>query len=157
MAENENIVVAMDEEGGIGKDGSIPWNFPNDLALFRLLTYGKTLVVGRKTYEDMGPLENRRIYVLSESGDFDSSPNDVHQVKSREALHFKAQEQVWIAGGESVYEQFIGKSENIYLSRVPGTYDCDTFFPKEKLDDYRLVSAVSLEGFDLCRYKFNRS
>lgn len=153
MAENENIIVAMDEEGGIGKNGSIPWNLSNDLALFRFLTYGKTLAVGRKTYENMGPLENRRIYVLSESGNFDASPKDVHWVQNRENMHFKAQGPIWVAGGESIYKQFIGESENVYLSQIPGTYDCDTFFPKEKLNDYRLVSTVSMKGFDLCRYE----
>lgn len=149
QAKGTNIIAAVDEEGGIGKDGKIPWKIAEDMYLFRLLTYGYNLLVGRKTYESMGPLEGRQFYVLSESGDFDNSPPNIHWIQDLQGMKVPT----WIAGGESVYKQFIGKAENVYLSRIPGTYDCDTFFPEEGLSEYDRVSEVQVKNFTLQRYQ----
>ena len=150
-----NIIAAVDNEGGIGKNGSIPWRKQNDLRMFRLLTYGKTMMVGRRTYENMGPLDGRRVYVLSESGNFDYSPDNVLWVRGPEAVHL-VDEEVWIAGGASVYQRFIGEAKNVYLSRIPGNYNCDTFFPEDELEEnYEPISKVEVHGFDLWRYTLN--
>ena len=66
-----NMIVAHDTNRAIGKDGTIPWHIPDDLKFFKTMTVGKTVVMGRKTFESMGckPLPDRKNIVLSRNID----------------------------------------------------------------------------------------
>ena len=70
------LIAAIDVDGGIGKDGYMPWHYPEDLKLFMKLTIGNTIVMGRKTFEGMfdrgkAPLKNRQnIIVTSQAADY---------------------------------------------------------------------------------------
>ncbi len=66
-----SLIVAMDRRGGIAKNGQVPWRLSADLKLFKRLTQGHTLLVGRKTYESMGRnLPGRRMLILTHQSDF---------------------------------------------------------------------------------------
>ena len=153
------LIVAMDDSGGIGKNGQIPWRCSSDLRHFSQLTRGNIVVMGRKTWESIGskPLPCRINCVLS-SQDMETpkithprynsdciKPKVATQVvfsKNIDALiewlkqHNNNTKMVWIIGGTEIYRQFMERNliSELHISRFPGTFECDTFFPCALMD-----------------------
>ena len=132
----------MAENRVIGKDNRLPWHFSADLKNFKAITLGQTLIMGRKTYESIGkPLPGRSNFVLTRSAvtvcQQDVAPRDLPPLTD---LRFftsldKALEAVktpiaFIMGGADLYSQTIDRVDGIYLTRVPGTYEGDAFYPE---------------------------
>ncbi len=143
-----SIIVACDEQGGIGKGGALPWHIPSDLKHFKEVTtapYGaaqNVVMMGRKTWESI-PEKFRplplRLNVVITSQDNYALPAGVVQVDSLEsglnAFCNTAREDVgavFVVGGAQVYAEAIKHPlcERIYLTRVYGTFRCDVFFPE---------------------------
>jgi dihydrofolate reductase len=164
---DSNVIVAVDEERGIGRGGEMPWSVPADYQFFKTMTYGGTVVVGRKTFENTGALPGRHFLVLTsdeskEDRDLGEDRNGYHTtvrfVHSFAEVQLRAMscpKPIWIAGGQSVYEHYVGKSKNLYISRIPGTHDCDRFFPEPT--EYSKIGVVPSEGFKFTRYALPRS
>jgi dihydrofolate reductase len=149
------IIAAVDEEGGMGKDGDLPWTIRNDLSFFRFMTIGDTVVMGRKTFENTGKLPNRRMAVLTSQEDYDKGDLQAHSTGGVK-LYVSPMQTVWIGGGKSVYEQYLGNADEVVLSHVDGTYDCDMFFPMNRLDqNYEKNAEFEAEGFTVSRYKLS--
>lgn len=142
------LVAAVAENNVIGDDGSIPWHIPHDLERFRDMTTGNPVIMGRRTFASIinrngHPLPDRDTIVLTthhrnhiDTGDADNG-GDVHVATSIDAAVDAARRlgsgTVYVAGGESVYRQFIDIADRIELTRVHATYDGDAEFPT--LDD----------------------
>lgn len=123
-----NIIVAADEQSGIGKNNSLPWHLSADLKHFKLLTSGHSIIMGRKTYESIGkPLANRRNIVVTRQNDFQLAGTQV--VNSFEdALEIcKSEEEVFVIGGAELFKQAIPQARIIYLTRIHHAFDADTF------------------------------
>lgn len=126
-----NLIVAVDENYGIGKNGSIPWYNTKDLQFFRKTTLNSTIVMGRKTFESIGkPLPKRRNIVLTTH----YLENSVEQYDSFEKIEFSENETIFIIGGESIYKYALNNLniDRIYLSKIKGSFDCDRFFNFDK-------------------------
>lgn len=129
-----SLVVAADMQGGIGKDNLLPWHFPEDLKRFKELTMGHTIIVGRKTHESIGrPLPGRTTIVLSRNpvkaeGVF-SATSWEEALKLAEKFCKTSLEEVFVIGGSHVYEQALSFADRIYLTKIPGVFKCDAFFP----------------------------
>lgn len=149
------IVVAVDEERGIGRSGGLPWRIPADMAFFRTLTQGagdtaaaNAVIMGRATWDSIPerfrPLPGRYNIVLSRRG-LGAVPAGVSVVGSlAEALTAAAASpRVFVIGGAQIYREALAhpECETLYLTRVNGTHDCDTFFPPWE-NDYRLVETL---------------
>lgn len=130
------IIVGMDEENGIGKDGGIPWHYSEDMKHFRDETTGHTVLMGRTTFnslpDDYRPLPDRETVVLTRSG-LKEEYGSVEEASSLEEAYDKADSPLYIAGGSSVYSQTIDDAERLIVTRIPGIHDCDSFFPE--IDD----------------------
>ncbi len=128
-----SLMVAMDEEQGIGKDNQLPWHLPGDLKNFKKITMGHHLILGRKTFESIGrALPGRTMLVLTsapqepqENLRFFSSISEATQF-AREA----GEEEVFIIGGANIYHQTLELADRIYLTQVQTIVDADAFFPK---------------------------
>lgn len=125
------IIVAMDEQRGIGKDNQLLWHLPKDLKHFKELTSGHPVIMGRKTYESIGkPLPNRTNIVVSRKNDwFEEGILIVGSLK--EAIKFakKIDENIFIIGGGKIYEQTIELADKLEITLVETTQNADTFFP----------------------------
>lgn len=136
-----SMIVAVDRNNAIGKNNELPWRLPADLANFKALTMGKSLILGRKTWDSLGrkPLPGRDHYVITrrvddltvEGGD----PKQVVGMSSiKEALlccREEGVEEVFIIGGAEIYHQTIKDVDRIYLSRVDIAVEgADAFFPE---------------------------
>jgi dihydrofolate reductase len=141
IRDNFAIIVAMDKNRVIGKEGEMPWDIPEDLKNFRRLTMGNVIVMGRKTHESIGTvLDGRENVVLSRNQDYDSEDitllTSVDQVLER----FSGEDRkVYIIGGGEIYRQFLPHVANLYITFIEHQFDGDTYFPKIDGSEWRLV------------------
>jgi len=125
------FVAAMTDPGRvIGKDRTLPWSLPADLAHFRRVTVGKPVVMGRRVYEDLGrPLPGRQNIVLSRDPAF-SAEGCVVVPTPLAALEAAGQAaEVMVIGGAQVYRAYLEEVTCLYLTRIYAPYPGDTFFP----------------------------
>lgn len=122
-----SFVVAMSENRAIGYNNQLPWHLPNDLKHFKALTIGKTIIMGRKTYDSIGKaLPGRTNVILSSNATLQIPDcqviNDIHQIPDSNA-------ELMIIGGATLYEQFLDTVSTIYLTKVHANILGDKFFP----------------------------
>ncbi|WP_436925221.1 dihydrofolate reductase [Halosimplex amylolyticum] len=156
------LVAAVAENDVIGADGEMPWHYPEDLAHFKETTMGHPVIMGRVTYESIsaqlgGPLPGRTNVVLTRSGV--DAPEEVVQVESVEAAVEAAAgtggATAFVAGGATVYEQFLPRADRLVLTEVPGEPDGDTFFPEWERGDWTEVERR--EAGDLAFVTYERA
>lgn len=127
-----SLIVAADEQNGIGKHNQLLCHLPADLKYFRLTTTGHHIVMGRKTYESVGrPLPNRTNIVVSRNADL-AIEGCVVKTSLDEAIAFARsnnETELFITGGGIIFEQALPVTNRIYLTRIHHTFDADTFFP----------------------------
>ncbi len=125
------IVVAVDEENGIGKNNQLLWHLPADLKHFKSITTGHPVVMGRKTFESIGrPLPNRRNVVISRQQGL--RIEGVEVVNSLAAAYALLADEnlVFIIGGAQIYREAIQDVEKIHLTKVHHRFEADAFFPE---------------------------
>jgi dihydrofolate reductase len=126
-----SLVAAMSENRVIGTMGGLPWRLPRDLQHFKRLTVDHTVIMGRKTYDEVKrPLANRRNVVITRKPDF--RPHGVTVVPSlEEALALGATEdEVFVVGGGEIYRLALPRADRIYLTIVHAVVEGDTYFPE---------------------------
>ena len=132
-----SLVVAVADNGVIGRDGRLPWRLPDDMKHFRNVTLGKPLLMGRRTFESIGkPLAGRRNLVLSHGATL--AVADVETVHSlQQALALVGDQELCVIGGAAVYELALPSASRIYLTQVHGTPEGDTCFPLSALGEWQ--------------------
>ncbi len=133
-----SIIVAIDKNFLIGNGDTLPWRFQEDLLYFKKKTMGRFVVMGQRTYSGIkSPLSGRNIIVLSQDKSF--SPKNVIVARSiKEALSI-AEGEVMVAGGRSVYEQFLKIADRIYLTTIDDQYKGDIYFPQFNRDEWIVI------------------
>ena len=127
------LIAACSKNRAIGKDNKLLWHLPNDLKRFKRLTTGKTVVMGRKTFESIGkPLPNRKNIVLTTNKDLLIEGCEV--ITSISELNLI--EDIVIIGGEQIYKLFIDLADIIELTLIDKYFDGDAFFPEIDLDKF---------------------
>lgn len=124
-------IVAHDNQFLIGKNGSLPWHVPEDLALFKQTTLNHALVMGRKTMQSLKkPLPNRFTYVLSNNPNYDYIHKNVEVIRDIEPLieRYKESEDIlFVCGGAEIYRLFLPYCSAIYASVMREDYEGDTY------------------------------
>jgi dihydrofolate reductase len=126
-----SILVAVAENGVIGREGRLPWHLPDDLRRFKRLTTGHAIVMGRRTCESIGrALPGRRSIVLSRDPRFTPSPG-IEVARSLDAAIAACvgEEEVFVIGGESLFREALPRADRVYLTRVHGRLAGDVLFP----------------------------
>lgn len=160
-----NVIAAVDQSMGIGLNGVLPWNIKREFQYFlKMISTAKSgkrnaVIMGRKTWDTMEhvtqkPFKGVLNIVLSRSlSQHSINYADTLVLDSLESAiaclsqpSFRNIDQVWVVGGAQVYERAL-KSQNfhrLYLTRINRNYECDSFFPSFKEDDY-----VEVQDFDV--------
>lgn len=151
------IIAAISENGVIGKDGDIPWHYPEDLEHFKQKTIGHPVVMGSNTYrslpEDFKPLPGRKNIVLTRSElDTDESVSIANSLKEAWDIAENVDDKVFIIGGASIYKQTLDEADRMIITRIHEEYDGDTFFPKWKTDNWKEVKTDEREDFSFIEY-----
>lgn len=150
-----SIIVAFDEGNGIGKDGWMPWDLPEDLRLFKERTYGHELVMGATTFLGLkGPLKNRHTYVINEEplSEYDNVTYITDLFGFLEEAK-KSEREYFVCGGASIYAQALPYCDKMYISHVKGEYPADTYFPDINYDEWKVIDDVDYGNFILKEYQ----
>ncbi len=138
-----SIIVAMDEQNGIGKNNKLLTHLPNDLKWFKKLTTNHTVIMGRKTYESLpnGALPNRKNIVLSRT--LKSLPdaivvNSFEQVKKL----LDEQEENFVIGGAQIYRLFLPLAQMLYITKIHHVFNADTYFPQIDFSKWELIKKI---------------
>lgn len=137
-----SFIFAMDANRLIGKDNDLPWHLPNDLAYFKKITSGHSIIMGRKTYESIGrPLPNRKNIVVTSAHDSEfpgctvvSSIEDVLQIASDT-------EECFVIGGAQLYTGLFPYADRLYMTKIHHQFDGDRYFPEFDESKWKLVSS----------------
>jgi len=153
-----SLIVAVSSNGVIGRDGGLPWHLPADLKHFKRTTMGHHLIIGRRTWEEVGkPLPGRTMVVVTRSQRF--APEGAKVVRSVEqALEIAAEDdEPFIGGGSQIYRIAIARDlvHRIYLTRIHAEVEGDTLFPGFDLDDWKLVSEEHHEADEKNEFDFS--
>jgi dihydrofolate reductase len=132
-----SIIVAMDDNQLIGKDNTLPWRLPADLAYFKKTTTGKTVLMGRKTYDSIGfPLPKRRNIIVSHNTSFQAKGCEVVSSIDDALALAEDDDEVMIMGGASFYEQMLPSIDRLYITQIEGEFEGDAHFPEFDQDDF---------------------
>lgn len=137
-----SIIVAVSENGVIGRDNDLPWKLPDDLKFFRKTTSGFPIIMGRKNYESIGrPLPNRHNIVISrdphlkiEGCDCVTSLDDAIVLAQADGT-----EEAFVIGGGQIYAQALSKADRLYVTRVHAEIKGDVTFPAIESKEWNLV------------------
>lgn len=148
---------------GIGYNNKLPWDIPEDMTRFKNLTRNNTVVMGRMTWQSIGcrPLRDRFNIVVTSDDKFiedddvqnlafisGSTLDDISKVIN--------QGEIFIIGGEELYRKYVGEADTIYATIIEQDFECDRFFPVERLSEYR-IDHVSPRMYSVggnCNYRF---
>lgn len=152
------IIVALDEQNGIGRNGGLLCHLPADLKHFKELTTGHSIIMGRKTYESLpkGALPNRTNIVVT--SDFTENYPGCIVVRSiDEALaRCKGEETVFIIGGGQLYRSSLHLADQLYLTRIHHRFDdADTFFPEINPDEWELIHNETHKADEKHKYDYS--
>lgn len=124
------LVAAMARNRAIGLRGAMPWHLPAELAHFKLTTMGKSVVMGRKTWQTIGrPLPGRQNIVVTRDRDLEVHGCDL-AFSLEEAVEIAESVEVMIIGGGSLYEQALPRAVRMVLTHIECEADADTWFPR---------------------------
>lgn len=162
-----SMIVATADNNIIGKNNTMPWHLPADLAYFKKVTLGKPIIMGRKTYESIGrPLPGRRNIVISRDADYAAAGIDtVTSVEQALALvdgtnGNDAVEEIMVIGGGAIYKHCLSKADRLYITHIKAEIDGDTQFPHyddgrwEKISsELRVNDEKNAYDLDFCVYQ----
>tara|TARA_B100000424_G_C22919642_1_gene489362 strand:- start:4 stop:552 length:549 start_codon:yes stop_codon:yes gene_type:complete len=167
-----NIIVAYSNNNGIGKNNSLPWKISSDLKKFKNLTTGNNnnaIIMGKNTYLSLNKnsLPNRDNLILSTTLSVDTINKDNNITKSfknevilKEFLNNKNYDEIWVIGGENIYDLFLNKTnifvvKNIFVTLIDNVIECDTFFPLIDKNKFSFISK-SLHIDNTNKYNTNK-
>lgn len=146
------LIVAMDRNRGIGKDGQMPWHLPEDLKHFKRYTLGKPCIMGRKTFQSLleflgKPLPGRQNIILTRDEDFSHVGVDVAHSMDQ-AFDLASGEsgvvhEVMVIGGGEIYRLALSHASRMLITQVDAACPADTHFPEFDQSAWQLLSSES--------------
>jgi len=143
-----SLIVAVTENGVIGRDNDMPWHLPSDLQKFKRITWGKPVIMGRKTYQSIGkPLPGRTNIVVTRSLDGVGTTDGILVAHSlAQALHLAAHQaaqdgvdEIFCIGGAEIFKQALARADRLYMTEILASIEGDTFFPTLDLENWHSV------------------
>ena len=144
----------MDAARGIGLNIGIPWRLKEDMQLFKRLTMGHPILMGRKTWESLGrPLPGRQNIVLTRNADYVAEGAVVITELSQLANLELQDSEIMVIGGAQLYAQMLPQMQRLHVSEVLGTHEVDTWFPEFAQFFSSRVPQQEFEGFTHVLYE----
>lgn len=153
-----SIIVAVAENGVIGHNNQLIWHLPEDLKMFKRLTSGHPIIMGRKTFESIGkPLPNRTSIIITKNPEFQiEGCITVHSLEEAiEAANEIEENESFIIGGAEIYRLALPFADTIYLTEVHHTFEGDTFFPAIDKDIWEEVNRTDHDIDEKHLYKYS--
>lgn len=152
------IIAAHDPNLVIGKDGALPWHYPEDLKFFKRTTMGHPLLMGRVVFEELGekPLPGRECVVLSRSRSYENVKTFESVAGALAYLERSGADVVFIIGGGVVYRECLAQADELLITLIHKEFEGDTFFPEYRDDVgtvWKEVWREDHEEFSFVRYE----
>ena len=144
-----SLIACVDSNYAIGYENELLFHIPSDMIRFKELTMGKTVIMGRKTYESIGKtLPGRQNIVLT-----NSEIPGVQTAKSIEEAVKLSENDIFVIGGSSVYEQFLPFADDIFLTEIYGAAEhADSYFPRFSKKEFVLDSSEEVLSWGVMLY-----
>ncbi len=157
MKEKLSAIVAVAEDGAIGRNGDLLCHMSADLKHFKNVTTGGTVVMGRRTYDSLpkGALPNRRNIVITRNPYFTAKRVETAHSLAEALQLTKDDEKVFVIGGEQIYRATFDSVSTLYLTRIHARFpDADAFFPEINPSEWRTVSEESFPADEKNPYPY---
>jgi dihydrofolate reductase len=154
------LIAAVARNGIIGNQNSIPWHVPADFKHFSATTRDHAVIMGRNTWnslpEKFRPLPKRLNIIVTRNPEGGEDANDTHFVPTIEAgislaREVYGQEEIFVIGGTSIYEQTIDLADRLLISEIPMEPEGDALFPKIG-PEWEQASRTEMDGFSLLEF-----
>jgi dihydrofolate reductase len=157
-AENRSrlsLIVAMSRNRTIGAHGKIPWHLPGELKLFKELTMGHHIIMGRKTWESIGRLLPGRTTVIVTRQRGYGVPGAIVAHSLREAIAAcRGDKEIFVIGGAEIFQEALPLADRVYLTTVEADVPGDTFMPEFDGSAWRETSSRSFPADERNRYPY---
>lgn len=156
------LIVAVDQNWGIGKNNDLLVSIPSDKKFFRQETIGKVVVMGRKTLESFPgglPLKNRTNVVLTRNPEYRAKDTViVHDIPQLlEELKKYPEDAVYVVGGGSVYEALLPYCTEAYVTKIDFAYEADTYFPNlDQMPEWEMVEESEEQTYFDLEFTFTK-
>jgi dihydrofolate reductase len=153
-----SLIVAIAENGVIGRGGKLPWHLSDDLRRFKELTMGHTVIMGRRTWESIGrPLPGRQMVVISRQPAYEAAGCQVVS-NLDDALEIAQQiddDEAFVIGGEEVYRLALPRADRLYVTRVHANVEGDTRFREFDLAQWKLLESIRVDADERNEFAFS--
>ncbi|MCX6721455.1 MAG: dihydrofolate reductase [Candidatus Staskawiczbacteria bacterium] len=153
-----SMISAVAENRVIGNKNALPWHMPADFKYFKEATLGKTIVMGLNTFKSIGdkPLPDRKNIILNNDPNY-IPPEGCFVAHSIDELMemVKADPEVMICGGASVYKQFLPLAQKLYITEIHASPEGDTYFPEVNLSEWNEVKREYCKADDKNVYDYS--
>ena len=157
MQQEVIAIYAVSENGVIGKDNDLPWHLPEEFRHFKRHTNGKTIIMGRKTFDSLGkPLPNRRHIVVTRNRDYYADGIEIVHSLS-EALNLaQGEEEVFIIGGAGLFQDAFEQDliDKVYLTTVHAEVEGDVIFHLPNEDQWKITEVDARQADDKNEFAF---
>lgn len=153
-----HMIAAVDKARGIGKDNQLLCHLSADLKHFKNLTMGHTIIMGRKTFESLpGLLPGRPHWVLTGQKDYEETHPGITVFHDMDDMvrAVRTGEEYFIIGGASLYTEFMGRADSLYLTEIDAELPADTFFPPLDRTHWQEVARDAHEADERNAYPFS--
>ena len=143
-----SLIVAMASNSVIGDKGEIPWHIPGEQKMFKDITMGHAMIMGRKTYEDIGrALPGRTSIVTTRQNDY-AAPDCIVVNDLESALKScpADESEAFIIGGGQIFNETIATADRIYLTVLPREVPGDTYFPEFSESDFKVIKSEFIDA-----------
>lgn len=152
-----SLIVALAKNNVIGKEGAMPWYYPEDLKYFRKLTIGHKILMGRKTFDSIIARNNkllpgRKHLVVTRNSDFKYPETEVISDLAS-FLEKEHDEEIFVIGGAEVYKYALPYTERLYITHIDKEFEGDVFFPEVDYEKFRLVEKKVINELAFCVYE----
>lgn len=151
-----SIIAAVADNMVIGNKNSLPWNLPADMEYFKKATLGKTIIMGAKTFESIGKaLPNRKNIILSYDKSYKAEGCIIVTSIEQALKEVEEDEEVMIAGGASVYKQFLPLAKRLYLTFIHHDFEGDAYFPEFDINQWKEIKRIDNQPDEKNLYSYS--
>lgn len=155
------LIWCEDKNHGIAKGGVIPWDVPSDRAIFKKITSGKIVVMGRKTWESLPkkPLPNRINYILTKDEFFKVDLPDTYVIHNIDPIvELGRDKEVFIIGGKQIYQLFFKFATGLIITKLNADFGCDTILEYDlgNFEQSKSMTIHDKKGTDYVLEAWNR-
>jgi dihydrofolate reductase/dihydrofolate reductase (trimethoprim resistance protein) len=142
-----SLIVAVAKNNVMGNNGIIPWKIKGEQIRFKELTIGKTIIMGRKSFEEIGrPLPNRKTIIISNTQNIVAENCTTVKSLFETFALVKDEDEVFVAGGEQVYREAFPYADRIYITVINKNIDGNVYFPEIHEDEFIKTYEQQIDG-----------